>query len=77
MSSTHFVYGKHVTDGSGDPLVEALGKADRTLNSLTSVLRLSLNHCRFKLAKSVLAPRRPIDFLGQCWIHQLINLEYQ
>jgi hypothetical protein len=26
------------------------------------VLRLILNHCRFKLAKSVLASRRPIVF---------------
>jgi hypothetical protein len=34
-------------------------------------VRLILNHCRFKLAKSVLAPRRPIKFFGQCCIHQL------
>jgi hypothetical protein len=28
------------------------------------LLGLCLNHCRFKLAKSVLAPRRPVEFFG-------------
>jgi hypothetical protein len=47
------------------------------IDTIRLLLRLILNHYRFKLAKSVLAPRRPIEFFGQCCIHQLINLEYQ